>query len=212
MYLKGAIRPKKQYTEDTNVEYYPCIYCKALFSKKYLNRHAKICPVKNNSTTAYGKSSQITLSQTAVACALDPNDVISKLNIKEQVFDMMKGDEISFVAKKDLLIAHYGESYLKSQKRERKEYTCSNKMRKLARLLITYRSFVNDNELSFKDLLHPEKFEGVVSATRILAGFDPIEKTYEAPSTALHMGTSLKIISNELIHLILKRSPGFTCE
>nr|CAI5828865.1 unnamed protein product [Callosobruchus analis] len=121
-------------------------------------------------------------------------------------------DEISFVAKKDLLIAHYGESYLNSQKRERKEYTCSNKMRELARLLITYRSFVNDNEVSFKALLHPEKFEGVVSATRILAGFDPIEKTYEAPSTALHMGISLKIISNELIHLILKRSPGFTCE
>nr|CAI5831886.1 unnamed protein product [Callosobruchus analis] len=176
MYLKGAIRPKKQRTEDTNVEYYPCIYCKELFSKKYLNRHAKICPVKNNSTTAYGESSQITLSQTAVACALNPNDVISKLNIKEQVFDMMKGDEISFVAKKDLLIAHYGELYLKSQKRERKEYTCSNKMRELARLLITYRSFVNDNE------------------------------------RADWVGISLKIISNELIHLILKRSPGFTCE
>nr|CAI5827408.1 unnamed protein product [Callosobruchus analis] len=191
MYLKGAIRPKKQRTEDTNVEYYPCIYCKALFSKKYLNRHAKICPVKNNSTTAYGKSSQITLSQTAVACALDPNDVISKLNIKEQVFDMMKGDEISFVAKKDLLIAHYGESYLKSQKGKEKNIPVATRC------------------ASWLDYL---SHTGVVSATRILAGFHPIAKTYEAPSTSLHMGTSLKIISNELIHLILKRSPGFTCE
>lgn len=68
---------------------------------------------------------------------------------------MMRGDEVAFVAKKDLLIAHYGESYFKSQKRERKEYTCSNKLRELARLLIAYRSIVNNN-VSFKDLLHPE--------------------------------------------------------
>ncbi|KAG5870060.1 hypothetical protein JTB14_030685 [Gonioctena quinquepunctata] len=100
---------------------------------------------------------------------------------------MMRGDEISFVAKKDLLIAHHGESYLKSQKRERKEYSCSNRMRELARLLITYRTSINDQNVSFKDLLHPEKFDEVVSATRKLAGFEPINKTYEAPSIALHM-------------------------
>lgn len=130
--------------------------------------------------------------------------------MNQQVFNMMRGDEISFVAKKDLLIAHYGESYLKSQKRERKEYSCSNKMRELARLLIIYRNLNNDNEISFKDLLHPEKFDGVVLATRKLAGFDPVEKSYQAPSIALHMGTALKVISDELIHLILKRSPGFS--
>lgn len=124
----------------------------------------------------------------------------------------MRGDEISFVAKKDLLIVHYGESYLKSQKRERKEYSCSNKMREMARLLITYRTSENDNSISLKDLLHPEKFDKVVSATRTLAGFDPVNKTYERPSIALHLGTSLKLVSDELNHLILKRSPGFLCE
>lgn len=121
----------------------------------------------------------------------------------------MRGDEISFVAKKDLLIVHYGESYLKSQKRERKEYSCSNKMRELARLLMTYRNNNNCSNISFKDLLHPENFDGVVSATRKLAGFDPLSKTYKSPSIAIHMGTALKVISDELIHLILKRSPGF---
>ncbi|KAG5863329.1 hypothetical protein JTB14_004960 [Gonioctena quinquepunctata] len=212
LYLKGTIRPKKQRTEDNNMEYYPCIYCKVLYSKRYLYRHAKICPIKKKSTGSNTKSQHIALSQTAVACALDTADVISKLHIKEQVFNMMRGDEISFVAKKDLLIAHYGESYLKSQKRERKEYSCSNRMRELARLLITYRTSINDQNVSFKDLLHPEKFDEVVSATRKLAGFDPINKTYEAPSIALHMGTALKIISDELIHLIVKHSPGFLCK
>lgn len=125
---------------------------------------------------------------------------------------MMRGDDISFVVKKDLLIVHYGESYLKSQRRERKEYSCSNKMRELARLLIIYRTSINDNNVSFKDLLHPEIFDKVVSATRKLAGFDHVNKTYEAPSIALHMGTALKTTSNELIHLILKSSPGFSCD
>ncbi|CAH2012805.1 unnamed protein product [Acanthoscelides obtectus] len=132
--------------------------------------------------------------------------------LKEQVFNMMRGDEISFVAKKNLLIAHYGESYLKSQKRERKEYRCSNKIRELARLLIIYRARVNDNNVAFKDLLDPENFDQVLSATRELTGFDPIRKSYEAPSLAMHLGTALKIISDELIHLILKGSKGFQCK
>nr|CAH7712402.1 unnamed protein product [Callosobruchus chinensis] len=84
-------------------------------------------------------------------------------------------------------------------------------MRELARLLITYWLSVNDTSLSFKDLLHPEKFDEVVSTTRRLAGFDPINKTYKVPSLALHMGTSLKAVCDELFHLILKRSPGFKC-
>lgn len=255
LYLKGILRPKKQRHEENSNDFYPCVYCKTLYSKLYLHRHAKMCPIKKNSIEANRKSKQITLSQIVIACALDTTDVISKLNIKEQasvqmvhylliiinvlkkassllfqivntfyfngnninisyfqVFNMMRGDEISFVAKKDLLIAHYGESYLKSQKRERKEYSCSNRMRELARLLMTYRVNSNCNGTSFKDLLHPEKFDGVVSATRNLAGFDPVNKTYKAPSIALHMGTALKVISDELIHLILKRSPGFLCD
>ncbi|KAK9707606.1 hypothetical protein QE152_g27742 [Popillia japonica] len=44
--------------------------------------------------------------------------VISKLRIKEQVFDIMRPDEIAFEAKKDLLIAHVGESYLKKHRRD----------------------------------------------------------------------------------------------
>lgn len=121
----------------------------------------------------------------------------------------MRGDEVSFVAKKDLLIMHYGETYLKSQKRERREYSCSNKLRELARLLLTYRGIVSDNSISFKDLIHPKNFDNVVSATRQLCGYDPTNKTYRTPSLAMHTGTTLKLISEELTHLILRNSKGF---
>lgn len=90
LYLKGTIRPKKQRTEDTNVDYYPCIWCKTLFSKRFLYRHAKICRIKKRSIESDTNFKQISLSQTTVACALDATDVISKLNVKDQVSLILK--------------------------------------------------------------------------------------------------------------------------
>ncbi|KAJ8926631.1 hypothetical protein NQ314_020995 [Rhamnusium bicolor] len=45
----------------------------------------------------------------------------------------------------------------------------------------------------------------------IVSAYDPVTKTFAVPSLAMHMGTSLKIVSNELTHLILKESRGFQC-
>lgn len=124
----------------------------------------------------------------------------------------MKGDEISFEVKKDLLISYFGESYLKKHKRERMTYVCSNRMRELSRLLISYRKQTNDEQVSFKDILHPKNFDNVLSAARSIVGYDPIKKTFKAPSLAMHLGTSLKMACDELTHLILKESRGFKCK
>lgn len=121
----------------------------------------------------------------------------------------MKGDDIAFEAKKDLLIANFGESYLKKHKRERMAYACSTRMRELARLLMSYRKIINDNKVSLKDLIVPRNFSYVISAVRHVTGFDPEKKTFKVPSLAMHLGTSLKHVSNELIHLVLSESPGF---
>lgn len=51
LYLSGTIRPKKQVLFYENKKYYPCIYCKGIFRKSYLNRHCKVCNyniTKNN--------------------------------------------------------------------------------------------------------------------------------------------------------------------
>lgn len=52
-----------------------------------------------------------------------------------QVFNMIKGDKMAFVAKKDLLIVQFGETYFKKHRREQKEYACSNRMREPSRLV-----------------------------------------------------------------------------
>lgn len=123
----------------------------------------------------------------------------------------MKADDISFEAKKDLLIAHFGESYLKKHKREGIRYACSNRMRELSRLLIEYRKVVGSENFAFKDILHPKNFDNVITAVRRLVGYDPFKKTFRSPSLAMHLGTSLKLVSDELVHLILKQCNGFQC-
>ncbi|KAJ8967790.1 hypothetical protein NQ317_003099 [Molorchus minor] len=182
---------------------------KRVFRRNYLRRHVKNC-LHNK----HNKSNQnwVAKSQTFTACHMDPLNVISKLNVKETVFDMMKGDDISFEAKKDLLIVHLGDSYLKKHRKERSAYTCSSRMRELSRLLITFRKLTNNDQIEFKTILHPKNFDAIVTSARSLSGYDHSKKTFRSPSLAMHLGTSLKIMSDELSHLILKEAKGFTAK
>ncbi|CAH0563168.1 unnamed protein product [Brassicogethes aeneus] len=215
LHISGITRPFRKSNKESlgKLDYYPCIYCKGLFRQPYLKRHTKRCTSKpSSSKQSGGRMDYISNSQTVVACASDPTETLSKLNVKCQVFDKMKGDEISFEVKKDLLIAHFGETYLKKHKKERMAYACSNRMRELARLLISYRKETNDGQVCFKDILHPKNFDNVLKAARNIVGYDPIKKTFKSPSLAMHLGTSLKISCDELTHLILKENRGFKCK
>ncbi|KAB0804418.1 hypothetical protein PPYR_01388 [Photinus pyralis] len=213
-YIEGVICPYRETIKKNSLTYYPCIYCKGVFQKEYLKRHSKLCVMQNSrkELSSNGRNYYITNSQTAIACAMDTTNVISRLNVKELVFSIMKGDEISLVAKKDLLIANFGESYLKKHKRERKEYACSSRMRELSRLLIAYREIVNDSKCCLKDILKPKNFDHFLAATRKITGYNPTNKLFKAPSLAMHLGTYLKDICDECTHLVLKESPGFTCQ
>lgn len=122
----------------------------------------------------------------------------------------MKGDEVAFEAKKDILIVHFGESYLKQHKRERKEYACSNRMRELSRILMAYRDITHNETISLKEILLPKNFPNILSAARQISGYDPHMKNFKTPSLAMHMGTYLKQVCDELYHQILQEAPGFT--
>lgn len=88
LFLTGIVRPIRQQNKNENIEYFPCAYCKGLFLKNYLKRHAKSCYVKkqNQILREQGKKDHhLACSQTAIACAMDPTNVISKLNVKVKV-------------------------------------------------------------------------------------------------------------------------------
>ncbi|CAH0547139.1 unnamed protein product [Brassicogethes aeneus] len=79
-------------------------------------------------------------------------------------------------SKTDLLIANFGESYMKKHKRERMVYACSNRMGELSRLLINFRQIKNDKKITFTEILHPKKFDDVLFATRKIVGYDHEKK------------------------------------
>ncbi|XP_074031301.1 uncharacterized protein isoform X2 [Leptinotarsa decemlineata] len=208
-YLKGNLRPK--YSNPTeNRKYYPCSRCKALLTRNYLTRHKQKCVLKDINSSRSGEN-QLALSQTLIACSLDQNSTLHKLRVKEQVFSRMKPDEISMVAKTDVLIYSFGENYLKKHKRDQIISVCSNKMRELARFLIEFRKMTNNLQYALKDVLKPKLFDLAIECAKRLGGYDMEKKSYRSPSLSAHIGTSLKQVCDLLIRLVLKEDPSFLC-
>ncbi len=88
LHISGITRPFRESKQESleKLDYYPCIYCKGLFQKQYLKRHTKICICKpNGSKQTHSRMDYVSSSQTVVACASDPTDTLSKLNVKCQV-------------------------------------------------------------------------------------------------------------------------------
>lgn len=87
-YIEGIIKPKRQVNNFPSAEdnkYYPCAYCKGVYIKGYLRRHVKRCTAFKMHAEINQKANHLSRSQTVTACAIDPTNVISKLNVKEQV-------------------------------------------------------------------------------------------------------------------------------
>ncbi|RZC10199.1 hypothetical protein BDFB_014611 [Asbolus verrucosus] len=62
------------------------------------------------------------------------------------------------------------------------------------------------------DALKPELFSSLVSAAKIISGFDIETKCFKAPSLALHMGTNLKILCDVALKVVIenKNIPNIT--
>lgn len=88
LYINGVFRPYRMNKEQTSKTFYPCIYCRGLFKKGYLKRHTKVCSVEySRNADPRIRHNYITDSQTLTACAMDPTNTISRLNVKEQVIE-----------------------------------------------------------------------------------------------------------------------------
>nr|CAI5860985.1 unnamed protein product [Callosobruchus analis] len=124
----------------------------------------------------------------------------------------MKPDDKSLVAKTDALIYHFGEQHLKKHKRAQMATVCSNKIRELARLLIELRKATNDDDLKLEGVIHPKMFDKVIECAKRIGGHDPNEKTFRAPSLSAHIGTTLKQVSDILLHLILNHDSSVKCD
>nr|XP_023026197.1 uncharacterized protein LOC111514190 [Leptinotarsa decemlineata] len=116
----------------------------------------------------------------------------------------MRVDEISKTVMEDVLICSYEESQLRRHKRVQLATMVSNKMRELGRLLIVLKQTVGIRNLF--DALKPEFFDNIVTATKIISGYDEENRNYKSPSLALHMSTRLTQVCDIATKLMIKKS------
>ncbi|XP_063931247.1 uncharacterized protein LOC135143317 [Zophobas morio] len=197
--ISNPVRSSKK----TDVQYFVCTYCLGQYTKKLLYKHVKICKQKPASETNPGKNC-LNKSQSFLATLTSKNqNFLQSARIKEEVFSIIRADEISYTAKSDTLICLYGEALLCKHKRQQIATVISNKMREMGRLLIVLKRISNSVDVLF-DALKPENFQDLICATKEISGYDPLNKCYKSPSLALHMGTNLKTVCDIALKLVIE--------
>lgn len=191
----------------SSVEFLPCKYCRGLYKIKSLKRHAKICYFNNEKGGKFRYQSE---GQTMTAFIHSRQKFLDTLRLKSEVFNTMQADRISFNGKSDTLICQYAEDYLRKHKRPQIKHAVSNKIRELGRLLIPLQDIYGINDML--EALKPENFDKIVTAARIISGYDESTRTFKSPSLALHMRTSLLALCASAKSLLLKKDPVLPVE
>jgi hypothetical protein len=200
---KNVLNPVRTSTKP-ETQYFVCVYCLGQYTKKLLYKHVKICKQKPASEKEPGKNC-LTKSQNFLATITSKNQSFLRSDrIKNEVFSIMRADEISYAAKSDPLICMYGESLLNKHKRQQIATVISNKIREMGRLLIALRTINNSVDVLF-DAMKPEIFADLISATKEISGYSPENKCFKSPSLALHMGTNLKIVCDIALKVVIEK-------
>lgn len=180
-----------------------CTYCLGHYTKELLYKHVKICKNKPASKVRPGRKC-LTKSQTFTASVMFKNHQFLKAScIKDEVFSIMRADDISAAAKTDPLICLYGEALLNKHKRQQMSIVVSNKIREMARLLLALKSITKIQGLF--EALKPELFQSFVSATKMISGYDYESNAFKAPSLVLHMGTSVKLVCDVMLKIVIEK-------
>ncbi|CAG9825783.1 unnamed protein product [Phaedon cochleariae] len=201
--LRDKIVPKKYKPgEEVNEQNFAiCKYCKGFFKRLYLSRHVKKCFAKPSGSEDV--KHPLTESYIYHACQKKYGEILSKLQVKKEVFERMHADEITRTASNDILIIYYGEDLLKKIKMKRRFYHISNKLRECAKFLNEIRKIKPyDNLLS---VLRPENFDNTIEAIKSLSRYDISKRNFGAASLALHFRTNLTNLCDLAIKLILRR-------
>ncbi|CAH0560528.1 unnamed protein product [Brassicogethes aeneus] len=204
-FYENKVRPVQRPTSNLSKkeDFLPCIYCKGLYKTKSLGRHSKKCFFNSNqSMTQIRHASE---AQTILAFTESRRTFLNRLRLKTEVFPTMHADRISLNGKKDPIICQYAEDYLRKHKRPHIKNLVANKIRELGRFLIPMKEIYKiDNML---DALKPENYDKVVSAVRIISGYNETDKSFQAPSLALHFKTILLSVCSAAKTLLLKKDP-----
>ncbi|KAJ8969281.1 hypothetical protein NQ314_001819 [Rhamnusium bicolor] len=197
---KNCFKPRKK-ANLPDSKFLPCVHCLGFYSSKQLRRHRKNCSENPQKLKSTVRDSNAKLSMHIKVDA----------QLRELVFGRMQADRVSLVAQHDTLICAFGARYLKLHRENHMVNVVSRKMRELAKVLIE----IKKTEPSIKNMLaalNPKYFDLFVTATKILAKFNPHTEKFESPTFAMNIATSLKQCCDIAINLALKKSVYFEGE
>ncbi|XP_051734581.1 uncharacterized protein LOC127504143 isoform X42 [Ctenopharyngodon idella] len=158
-----------------------CKFCQGLYARDSLWRHVRNCPQKSVEVETRVGQKRIHID---LPKADTVHDAVWKIACE------MNQDDISLVVRSERDILSLGESMYNGRKpNEKRNDYIRQKMREMARLLITARATTPLK--STEDLVMPSNFPHVIQAVRSVAGYDLDSNSYKTPSLALKLGHSL---------------------
>ncbi|KAK0150501.1 hypothetical protein N1851_008398 [Merluccius polli] len=186
----GLIVPKRQATYlSSATDYLPCKFCFAMYVRKDLWRHHKRCKLQVKNDGPVKRKVQ------ASSSLMLPLDTTISTGLQD-IFQDMTYDIVTQVVKSDDLILSLGERmFLKNGEVRRHRADIRNKMRELARFVLSARK-IDKDVIFLKDLINPGKFNTVLEAVKNMTGFDALTNRFSVPSTALKLRHSLVKVSH----------------
>ncbi|XP_068758091.1 uncharacterized protein [Montipora capricornis] len=173
-------------------DFLPCPHCLGFMKKKDLWRHVKGCNFRSgDDDTADDKKYQKLQSKSKLLIL--PSICPGKSSLFQDVVASMKSDHITLVARNDAVISALG-TMMVEKVGSKRCHDISQNMRNLARLLISLREVVNNENAQLSQFLRPDKFDVLVQCVMQISKFEVkrAEKEVGTPSLALHIGYSLK--------------------
>jgi hypothetical protein len=201
----GVIIPKRRSDKETTEDIYTlCPYCKGYFLKSFLVRHDKICPARKIQRSE-GRSNALACSLVYMACQKEYGEVLNKLALKKEVLTRMRGDKVAKEIMNDILIFSWGDDLLKKTPGQRSKYHITAKMRRCAIFVMSMREIDSTKYTDFLSCLDPSAFEDSIQAVKNMSGFNPEDRTFRAPSTALQFGSYLKQVCELTKKLVYRK-------
>ena len=175
-----------------HTDYVPCVHCLAFVTKKEMWRHLKTCENKANT------NNNDIVAQCQLLLYPNKYSIGASQELITMVLDNMNKDDIYQCLSSDSLITTYGSYLLGVTAGFKKVNNISQRMRVLARLLLTIRKKTNNTALWLSDILRPEHFDTVIDATKELGRYNmqnddgEIVPTFSIPSLPLLIGYALE--------------------
>ncbi|KAF3856684.1 hypothetical protein F7725_017407 [Dissostichus mawsoni] len=189
--LKLRRKSKKEYESK---DYVHCMYCQALYLRKDLWRHVRICSLKPAEANAGSGRTRVlsmaSMAESTLCQQISPG--VWKL------LTAMKSDDISAAVRSDFCILQLAQSFFNKHGQDPTKYDyIRQKLREVARLLLTLRKEFSIQTL--EDAVRPANFHVVIRAVKRVSGFKEEKHSYQTPSLALKLGHSLRKIC-DIIH------------